>query len=293
MYSVGLSGIDGDIVAVLQTSISETQYKHSLSSLLNILLAVSGVGILLSAGISVLLARRALRPVRVAMRRQRDFVADAAHELRTPLAIMRTAAELGLTDESPSEQQRALEQTLAQNNHLTRLVESLSLLARADSGALSIQRAPVDLTRLVEESAEAVEMLAEEREITLNASSQPGIVVSGDEGRLRQLMLILLDNALKYTPSGGHVVVSAETQGGMARVEVRDTGIGIDAADLPHVFDRFYRADRARTGEGTGLGLAIGRWIAEVHGGRITAANVPGGGAVFTVTLPLSKGTGR
>ncbi|MDB5057838.1 MAG: histidine kinase [Chloroflexi bacterium] len=287
-YSEALPLVGGGYI-VLQAGISEQQYAASLNSLLKVLLTVNGFGILASAGISVVLARRALQPIQLAMRRQRDFVADAAHELRTPLAIMRTAAELGLADDSQGEQQRALEQTLAQNNHLTRLVESLSLLARADSGAITLDRAVVDLSGLAEESVEAVEMLAEDRGIRLSTQSQPGIRAFGDIGRLRQLLFILLDNALKYTPEGGSVLLSVVAQSGMARLEIRDTGPGIDPQDLPRLFDRFYRADRARTGEGTGLGLAIGRWIAEAHGGRIVATNAPDGGALFTVTLPLAK----
>jgi len=274
---------------VVQSAISEQQYQDSLASLARILLMISGLGILASAAISAVLARRALKPIQVSLRRQRDFVADAAHELRTPLTIMRTAAELGLAEETIAEQQRALEQTLDQNNHLTRLVESLSLLARADSGAIAIERVPVDLSRLVDDSVAAVEMLAEDRDIRLSGNVQSGIQVLGDEGRLRQLLLILLDNALKYTPAGGAVCATLDAHGGTARLLVRDTGPGIDPADLPRLFERFYRADKARSGPGTGLGLAIGRWIAEVHHGRIVAANAPDGGAAFTVTLPLAR----
>jgi signal transduction histidine kinase len=289
VYSEALVTPDNSLIAVVQTTISERQYEESLRSLLQILAAVSGLGIIVSAGISALLARRALQPIRLAMRRQRDFVADAAHELRTPLAIMRTAAELALADDSEAENQRALEQTLAQNNHLTRLVENLSLLARADSGAVTLERSEVDFGALVDESVGAVEMLAEDRGIRLAARSQPGIRVFGDVGRLRQLLLILLDNALKYTPEGGEVLVSLTVQSGAARLQVRDTGPGIDPKDLPMLFDRFYRADRARSGEGTGLGLAIGRWIVEAHNGKIVAANAPDGGALFTVTLPIAR----
>jgi signal transduction histidine kinase len=288
---VGIQLRDGSqaLLGVAEVAISEQSYRDNLSSLLRGLLAVSVLGIAAAAGISALLARRALAPIQTSLKRQRDFVADAAHELRTPLAIMRTAAELGLTEESFAEQQRALEQTLDQNNHLTRLVESLSLLARADSGAVAVERQAVDFTRLVNDSVEAVDMLAEDRNIALSGGSLPGIHIMGDEGRLRQLLLILLDNALKYTPEGGSVVVGTELHGGNVRLTVRDSGPGIDPADLPRIFERFYRADKARTGEGSGLGLSIARWIVEAHNGRISAANAPGGGALFTVSLPLGK----
>jgi signal transduction histidine kinase len=229
-----------------------------------------------------------LQPIRLSLQRQRDFVADAAHELRTPLTIMRGAAELGLTTSSPLEQQAALEQTLVQTGHLTRLVEDLSLLARSDSGAVSVERAPVDLDHLVAETVEGVDILAEDRGVHLVRDVRGQARVLGDAVRLRQLLMILLDNALKHTPEGGTITVGVTSQGHRAQLQVRDTGSGIDPKDLPHLFDRFYRADKARSGDGTGLGLSIARWIAEVHGGQITAANGEQG-ATFTVTLPLAQ----
>jgi signal transduction histidine kinase len=287
IYSKLLTSRDGTIVlGVLQASISEQQYLSELHFLLAILVGVSIAGLLASGAISAVLARRALRPIQVSMRRQRDFVADAAHELRTPLAIMRTAAELGLADGSPQEQQVALEQTLSQSTHLARLVDSLSLLARADSGVVTLEREPVSVSELARSTVEGVEILAEEREVTLQLSAQPDVYVMGDAGRLRQLLLIMLDNALKHTPEQGTITVHVDRKGPRARIGVRDSGPGIDPKDLPHLFDRFYRADRARSSEGTGLGLAIGRWIAEAHGGQIMAANAKGGGALFVVTLP-------
>ena len=131
-------------------------------------------------------------------------------------------------------------------------------------------------------------ILAEERGVRLCVEAPQETRVLGDVGRLRQVLLILLDNALKYTPEGGGITVRVARQGGQARLEVRDTGPGLAPADLPHLFERFYRADKARSSDGTGLGLAIGRWIAEAHGGRIAAATAPEGGALFTVTLPLA-----
>jgi signal transduction histidine kinase len=273
---------------VLQASISEQQYRRSLQALLAVLLGVSLLGLLAAAAISGVLARRALGPIQLALRRQRDFVADAAHELRTPLAIQRTAMELGLAADAGPEQQGTIEQALSQNVHLTRLVDHLSLLARADSGAVTLERAPVDLARLASETAGGVTILAEERGVRLCVEAPQEMRVLGDAGRLRQVLLILLDNALKHTPDGGGITVRVARAGGQARLEVRDSGPGLAPADLPYLFERFYRADKARSSDGTGLGLAIGRWIAEAHGGHIAAANAPEGGALFTVTLPLA-----
>jgi two-component system, OmpR family, sensor histidine kinase CiaH len=280
----------GRVLGLLQTGISEQQYEKGLQALLWVLAIVGGLGLLASAGISVVVVRRALLPIRAAMRRQRDFVADAAHELRTPLSIMRTAAELNLAAGSPGEQQVALEQVLDQGNQLTRLVEDLSLLARADSGVLTMAYESVNLGRLTAETVDDLAVLAHEPGVRLEfPRPDTNVSVLGDEARLRQLLVILLDNALKHTPAGGLVLVSLESQGGRATLRVRDTGPGMASEDLPHVFERFYRAKRSRAeGDGAGLGLAIGRWIVEAHGGRIFAANEPGGGAVFTVSLPAT-----
>lgn len=279
----------GKVVGAVQTSISEHQYEETLRSLVQVLLVVALLGLLGSGGISVVLTRRALQPIRLALQRQRDFVADAAHELRTPLAIMRTAGELGIADESGEEQQAAMEQMLAENKHLTRLVDDLSLLARADSHAVAIDRAPVDLSSLVADTTAELSPLAEEQGVQLAADVDETVRVSGDIVRLRQLLLILLDNALKFTPAGGTVSVQVRPHGGRALLQVGDSGPGIDPADLPHIFDRFYRADRARTGDGSGLGLSIGKWIVEAHGGHVRAGNAPDQGASFTVDLPLAR----
>lgn len=289
MFSEAAYGPDGQVVGVVQASIAAGQYQSSLQSLLTVLLVVAAIGLVAAAAIAALVVRRALRPIQRALRRQRDFVADAAHELRTPLAIMRTAAELGLAHEAVDEQQHALEQTLEQNAHLSRLVDALSLLARADSGVVTLERQPLDLGQLAREVAAGVAVLAEERHVALQVLAAQEARVLGDAGRLRQVLLILLDNAIKFTPDGGIIQVGVDRpSGAVVRLWVRDSGPGIAPADLPRLFERFYRADRARTGDGTGLGLAIGRWIVEAHGGRISAGNVSPHGALFTAMLPAT-----
>jgi two-component system sensor histidine kinase CiaH len=279
----------GKVVGVAQTSISEHQYDQTMQSLQLVLLIATLLGLAGSSGISAVLVQRALQPIRLSLQRQRDFVADAAHELRTPLAIMRTVGEVGLNGPEDEDQQATIEQMLAENRHLTRLVDDLSLLARADSQAIALDRRPTDLSALVTETVSELGPLAEAQHVVLTVEAPGNIRVMGDILRLRQLLLILLDNALKHTPSGGRVRVRLSAQGGRARLQVADFGPGIDPADLPHIFDRFYRADRARTGEGSGLGLAIGKWIVEAHGGQIQAGNALEHGAVFTVTLPLAR----
>ena len=282
---------NGKVVGAVQTSISEHQYEGTMSTLLQSLLVVALLGLVTSGGISVVLVRRALQPIRTAIQRQRDFVADAAHELRTPLAIMRTVGEVGLADASSEDQQATIEQMLAENRHLTRLVDDLSLLARTDTDAMALDRSPVDLSSLVTETAAELGPLAEGNGVALTADAEGNIQVQGDVVRLRQLLLILLDNALKHTPAGGTVSVRLHPHHGRARLQVIDSGPGIDPNDLSRIFDRFYQADQARTGKGSGLGLAIGKWIAEAHGGQIQAGNASPNGAIFTVTLPLTRTT--
>lgn len=279
----------GRTVGVQQVSISEQQYEQTMTTLLRSLLVVALLGLGLAGLISLALVRRALRPVHIAIRRQRDFVADAAHELRTPLTIMRTAGEVGLASTSPDDLQGTVAQMLYENQHLTRLVEDLSLLARADTQTIAVARERVNLSGLVEETVGEIMFLAEDREIVLDREIEAGVQVQGDALRLRQLLLILLDNALKHTPDGGRIHVALWVAHHRATLRVVDSGSGIPPEALPRIFDRFYRADAARTGEGSGLGLAIGRWIVQTHGGHIGAENVQPHGAAFTVVLPALR----
>jgi two-component system sensor histidine kinase CiaH len=286
IYSVPVKE-QGKVEGVVQATVSMRQYDEDMRAVLIVLLAVGGASLLALAAIATLVVGRALVPIRRSLQRQRDFVADAAHELRTPLTILHSAVELGLAANSPDDQQDALTQALVESRHLARLIGDLSLLARADSGALALDMQPVALDEIVGETVNGVEMLAEDQGVRLATEITGSIRVLGDRGRLRQLLVIVLDNALKHTPPGGAIRIVAANMDGKAHLQIQDTGPGIDAQDLPRLFDRLYRAKRDQGSDGGGLGLAIARWIVEAHGGSISAANAQPHGAVFTISLPL------
>lgn len=225
----------------------------------------------------------------------RRFTADASHELKTPLTVVRAGVERAITRPGvPPETLAPLEETLQEVNRMTKLLDSLLTLARADEGRADLHREPVDLREIIEEAGETGELLAEHAGvgIEIRLPSDP-VVVAVDRSRMRQLALNLIENAVKYTPRGGQVSVELGSVDGRVTFTVADTGIGIAPGDLPHVFDRFWRADSARTRTseraGTGLGLAICKWIAEAHGGTIDVQSRPGRGTTFTVGLPSSE----
>ena len=232
-----------------------------------------------------------------AFRKVTQFTADASHELRTPLAIMRTRAELTLRRPRPEAEYRdALEQVLTELERTSDLVEKLMLLARADSGAPVLHLVSVDLGEILRDTSMQAHLLATEKQIEFSGEIPASpIWIEADTPSLRRLFLILVDNAVKYTPSGGAIELACEAVEGWATVTVHDNGIGIPASDLPNIFERFYRADKARSREsgGSGLGLAIGLWIAQAHGGTIEAESAPGKGSTFRVRLPLAAREGK
>jgi signal transduction histidine kinase len=223
----------------------------------------------------------------------RRFTADASHELKTPLTVLRADVERAMHPGAQgSEAMQALEEALQETARMSDLVDSLLTLARADEGRFDIYREPVPLGPVVRDVYETALILGEDCGLTVSMSVMEEGVVDGDARRLRQLFLHLITNAIKYTPSGGRVELSlSHRMANEIAFTVRDSGIGMSAADLSHVFERFWRADRARsrTSErgGFGLGLAISQWIAQAHGGRITVQSRLGRGSVFTVTLPM------
>jgi heavy metal sensor kinase len=225
-----------------------------------------------------------------AFERQSRFTADASHELRTPLAVLRSQAELALSrPRSEPEYREALETCLRAAGRMAGLVDGLLTLARADAGKLDLRRQPVDLARVVEEGVSLVGPLAAAKSVSVSTRLAPA-EVTGDPERLGQVVTNLLGNAVQYNRSGGQVLVGLRVGSGRAVLSVCDTGVGIPEADRPHVFERFYRADRARSraSGGSGLGLAICKSIVEAHGGVIDFETEPGRGSTFFVRLPCA-----
>jgi signal transduction histidine kinase len=225
----------------------------------------------------------------------RRFTADASHELKTPLAVLRADVERAMSEPSQNERLVALEEALHETTRMADLVESLLTLARADEGRLDIHREPIELKPLVEDVYETALILGEAAGVAVNLPFTADVTVMGDRTRLRQLFLNLITNAIKYTPAGGKVDIGLGVHPDNVTFAVRDTGIGIAAADVPYIFERFWRADRVRSRMsergGFGLGLAISQWIAQAHGGTLTASSRLGRGSLFTVTLPLPTTT--
>jgi signal transduction histidine kinase len=283
VYSYALPGKRHLVVQVARSMEPEEDALHGL--LAYMLLGVAGSLALAAAG-GWFLAGKSLAPVRAAFERQQAFVADASHELRTPLAVIRANAEFVQQGQPESEEAAEI---LAETDRLSALVDSLLALARGQ-GAGAADYA-LDLGALVSDSAQSMQPLAGARKVVLDVEAAAGLEVQGDPDQLRRLVVILVDNALRYTPEGGRVTVDAHRNDGSAVVAVADTGIGIPRDALEHVFERFYRADgaRNRASGGAGLGLSIAEQLVAAHGGRISAASVPGHGSTFTISLPLGR----
>jgi len=288
VLSEPVNGPDGTYV--IQTAVETTNEQHTLSVLLGVLLLGGLLAVLGASAVGAVYAQRALVPIRESLRRQREFAADASHEFRTPLAVIRSSVEhLQRHQDAPvRDVGDALHDIDDEVEHLTALVGDLLLLARTDSGVVELERNPVDLADVAGEALASVSSLAQRHGVRLLLDPEPATVV-GDQLRLRQLVTILADNAIAHSPAGGTVTVGIRPARNAARLTVDDQGPGIPAADIPRVFDRFWRGPNAPEG-GTGLGLAIAAWIVERHGGTISADNRPEGGARFEVSLPITAG---
>jgi two-component system sensor histidine kinase CiaH len=281
---------EGRILGAVQAARSDREHQAELQLVGTMSLIGIGLGIVFAVPAGLFLAHRAMRPIDAAFARQRAFVADASHELRTPLTLIRATTELvqRMPDATPAVREE-LAGLVDEVDATDRLVDDLLLLARLDSDEAPLRRQPVDLGAVVRDAASSLTPLAQAAQLSLTVHAPPGLTVDADPDRIRQVVRILLDNAIAYTPAGGKVDVSVERHGSAARVAVRDTGVGIPPSEQRHVFDRFYRADhsRSRATGGTGLGLAIARALVRAHHGEIGLESHPGQGTTVWFSLPL------
>jgi signal transduction histidine kinase len=275
---------------VVQVVGDRTAEERTLQ-VLYLVLALGGLAALALALVGGrIYAERALQPIRTSLARQRDFAADASHELRTPLAVVRTSVDhlLRNPERRVGQVGTALADISAEVDRLAAMVGDLLLLARADSGAVELSKSPLDLADLATTALADLQPIAAGRSVSLRLDAVPAQVL-GDADRLRQLVTILVDNAVRHSPPSGTVTVRVAHAGRRSTLVVEDEGRGIREEDLPHLFERFWRAPGAPEG-GSGLGLAIAAWITAAHDGRIRASNRPEGGARFEVDLPAGEG---
>nr|WP_145405773.1 ATP-binding protein [Paenibacillus xylanexedens] len=278
----------GEVTVTIVRSLGDV--NHTLNSLLRDLIMGIVAGVLISLLAGLFLAGRALVPIRSSWDRQQRFVADASHELRTPTAIIRAETELLLQhpDSSIEDQSPHFAAILQESMRMSKLLDDLLTLARTDSNQLQIEQAQVEADIILVELAEQFQLLAATRDIQITLEPVEPLRLWGDHARIRQLFIIILDNALKYTPEGGHIRISGQVLSGQVDIRISDTGAGIAKADLPLIFERFYRGDKARSRleGGTGLGLSIARWIVDAHGGSIRIKSELGQGTEVQIRLP-------
>lgn len=284
---------DGRIVGAVQVGKSTAEARRSVGTTLTILTITGAFGLLLAASAGVFLAGRAMRPITAALDRQRRFVADASHELRTPVALLRARAGLIVRDVAslPEAAREDLRKLGRDADDLSALLDDLLDLARldADQGALRLE--PIAIGDVVEELVAQMAPLAEARGVSLAAEAEP-VFARADLARVTQVLRALVENALAHTPAGGKVRVSGVRAGAVARIQVIDDGEGIAPEHLPRLFDRFYRVEPSRERSegrgGAGLGLAIAAELVRRMEGEIAVTSVPGHGATFEITLPLA-----
>lgn len=275
--------------AALQLGRELGDQERVLAQLLSGLLGLGMGSLVLIGGASWWLAGRALRPAQEGWERQQRFIASASHELRAPLTLLRASAEMALRGlpTNDNDRRELLADVLGEADHMRRLVDDLLTLSRIDSGHFPLDRQPVELAPLLTALQREVARIGAQRGVEVRLGHVAGRAL-GDVERIRQVLLILLDNALRHTPAQGQVTLAAVPSGRTVRLQVEDTGCGIAPEHLPHIFERFYRADsaRGRASEHAGLGLSIAHGLVEAMGGRITVSSRPGRGTTVTVTLP-------
>jgi signal transduction histidine kinase len=283
----------GGEVAVIQAAQSRQVVRDMVRSLVLVLVPIGIGGLLLAGAGGLYMSRRAMQPVRDSFQRQRTFIADASHELKTPLSLVKIDAEVMQRNPADPSNREIVEDQLSEIDRMNALLSDLLTLARLDAGRLDVEGKPFDLAVVAAEAAGRFLTRAAEEGVRLEVETSDELSVWGDPGRTAQILATLLDNAVRYTPKGGSITVSGRLLDGRAETSVADDGPGIPPEHLPRIFDRFYRAEEARNraGGGAGLGLSIAHDLARAQGGALSAENAgkgsaDGGGAIFRLQLP-------
>jgi two-component system, OmpR family, sensor histidine kinase CiaH len=283
----------GSPVATMQFISNIDPELNMLHSLFIIIIAGVAISGLLTLLAGFYLAQRALVPIRESWEKQQQFVADASHELRTPLAVIQANTELLLRhpDHSIEQESGYISAILKESKRINRLITSLLTFARSDSNQMEIQAKPVAIDSLIRESVQQFTPLADMKQIELKVKLECPLEIMADEERIHQLLVILMDNALKYTPEQGTISISSNRTAHSVNLIIEDTGVGIPESDLPFIFERFFRSDkiRSRSDGSMGLGLSIAHWIVDRHGGKIRVESQLGRGTRFLITFPLRK----
>lgn len=287
--------LDNGAPRVAAAVADEIELDDQYASLIAAFSAAAAMALLMVAGGGWFLVRKSTRPVEQSIDQMSRFIADAAHELRTPTAVIRTRADIALQQpRAPAEYAAALATIAADSARLGHIIEDLLTLARADAGQRPIERAPLYFDDVALDAAESLRVIATGKGVAIVVDTFDEARIEGDEALLRQLVIILLDNAIKYTPAGRTVHIGVRATDGRAELAVADEGEGIPADEVPRVFDRFYRGDPSRTrattdgmADGVGLGLSIAKWIAEAHEATISIQSSLGGGTKVTVSMPV------
>ncbi|MGE6540269.1 sensor histidine kinase [Bacillus luti] len=280
---------DGKTIQIVRDITAE---EEMLNTLFLILVIGCSIGSLCAIGIGFFLAGRALVPIQNSWEKQQQFVSDASHELRTPLAVIQSKTDVLFQSPSATIEEKAMDiSTISKEcRRLSKLVSNLLLLARSDSNQIEMDKKTFGLDKLLEEIIEPYKEIASYQEKAMILKVERDISFMGDRERIHQMMVILLDNAMKYTNEGGHIQIDCTQTSGSIRIQVKDDGIGVKEDDIPKLFDRFYQGDKARsTSEGAGLGLSIANWIVEKHYGKILVESKWGEGTCFEVILPKNQ----
>ncbi|PGW26251.1 sensor histidine kinase [Bacillus cereus] len=276
----------------LQILCETTTEKEVLRTLLLILVIGCSIGSLCAIGIGFFLAGRALVPIQNSWEKQQQFVSDASHELRTPLAVIQSKTDVLFQSPSATIEEKAMDiSTISKEcRRLSKLVSNLLLLARSDSNQIEMDKKTFKMDKLLEEIVDPYKEIASYQEKEMILTVEHDVSFMGDRERIHQMMVILLDNAMKYTNEGGHIQIDCTQTNSSIRIRVKDDGIGVKDEDIPKLFNRFYQGDKARSAsEGAGLGLSIANWIVEKHYGKISVESKWGEGTCFEVTFPKNQ----